>query len=59
MDSLLLSEAAERQSLIDELEKHHSVLAETQQWLQKVKDEKDAIWLEKNKQGALLCNLQA
>ena len=55
---MLLSEAAERQSLIDELEKHRSVLAETQEWLQKVKDEKDAIQLEKNKQGALLCNLQ-
>ena len=56
---MLLSEAAERQSLIDELKKHHSVLAETQEWLQKAKDEKDVIWLEKNKQGALLCNLQA
>ena len=57
--SMLLSEAAKRQSLVDELEKHRSVLAETQEWLQKVKDEKDAIQLEKNKQGALLRDLQA
>ena len=57
--SMLLGEAAKRQSLVDELEKHRSVLAETQEWLQKVKDEKDAIQLEKTKQEAVLRDLQA
>lgn len=57
--SMLLGEAAKRQSLVDELEKHRSVLAETQESLQKAKDEKDAIQVEKDKQGALLRDLQA
>jgi len=57
--SALLKKAAKRESLVEELEKHRSVLAETQEWLQKVGDEKDTIQLEKNKQETLLRGLQA
>jgi hypothetical protein len=55
---MLLKEAAKCQSLVKEPERHRSVLAETQGWLQRVRDEKDVVQLEKNKQEALLRDLQ-
>ena len=58
-ESTLLRETAKRESLVEELEKHRSVLAETQEWLQKIRDEKDAIQMEKNKTEAVLRDLQA
>ncbi|THH16638.1 hypothetical protein EW146_g4034 [Bondarzewia mesenterica] len=55
----LVREASKRDSLVDELERHRSVLAEMQHTLQRVKDEKDAIQLEKNKHESAVRDLQA
>jgi hypothetical protein len=55
----LIQEASKRESLVEELEKHRSVLAETQRTLQRVKDEKDAIHEEKLKHEAAMRDLQA
>ncbi|KAG6814559.1 hypothetical protein H0H92_000087 [Tricholoma furcatifolium] len=57
--SKLIQEASKRESLVMELERHRSVLAETQENLQKVKDEKDAIQLEKIRADNLVRELQA
>jgi kinesin family protein 4/21/27 len=57
--SKLIQEASKRQSLVDELERHRSVLAETQENLQRVKDEKDTIQAEKMRADALVRDLQA
>lgn len=55
----LIKEASNRDSLVGELEKHRSVLAELQHTLQRVKDEKDAIQEEKAKQEGIMRDLQA
>jgi kinesin family protein 4/21/27 len=55
----LIQQASNRDSLVDELEKHRSVLAELQHTLQRVKDEKDAIQEEKAKQEGIMRDLQA
>ncbi|KAI0256455.1 kinesin [Lactifluus subvellereus] len=55
----LLKQTSNRDSLVDELEKHRSVLAELQHNLQCVKDEKDAIQEEKAKQESIMRDLQA
>ncbi|KAA1469366.1 kinesin-domain-containing protein [Dentipellis sp. KUC8613] len=57
--SKLIKEASKRESLVDELEKHRSVLAEMQHTLQRVKDEKDAIQEEKLKHEIAVKDLQA
>ncbi|KAG5637757.1 hypothetical protein H0H81_003324 [Sphagnurus paluster] len=57
--SRLIIEASKRESLVGELEKHRSVLAEVQENLQKVKDEKDAIQVEKTRTETLVRDLQA
>ncbi|KIY42941.1 kinesin-domain-containing protein [Fistulina hepatica ATCC 64428] len=46
--SKLIQEASKRQSLVDELERHRSVLAELQEDLQRVKDEKDVLQTERD-----------
>lgn len=55
----LIKESSNRDSLVGELEKHRSVLAELQHTLQRVKDEKDAIQEEKAKQEGIMRDLQA
>ncbi|KAG6833664.1 hypothetical protein H0H87_002860 [Tephrocybe sp. NHM501043] len=55
----LIHEASKRDSLVDELERHRSVLAEMQDNLQKVKDEKDAIQVERSRAENLVRDLQA
>jgi len=55
----LIQQASNRDSLVGELEKHRSVLAELQHTLQRVKDEKDAIQEEKAKQEGIMRDLQA
>jgi hypothetical protein len=44
---------------VDELERHRSVLAETQEILQRVKDEKDILQAEKMRADALVRDMQA
>ncbi|KAH7915305.1 kinesin-domain-containing protein, partial [Hygrophoropsis aurantiaca] len=56
--SKLVLEASKRESLVDELEKHRSVLAEMQENLQRVKDEKDILQAEKSKHELALRDLQ-
>ncbi|KIJ69148.1 hypothetical protein HYDPIDRAFT_105719 [Hydnomerulius pinastri MD-312] len=55
----LIQEASKRESLVDELEKHRSVIAEMQDNLLRVKDEKDTLQAEKNKHENALRDLQA
>ncbi|KAI0928992.1 hypothetical protein AcV5_006383 [Taiwanofungus camphoratus] len=55
----LVREASKRDSLVDELERHRSVLAEMQEDLQRTKDEMDNLQAEKNKQDLLLRDLQS
>lgn len=57
--SKLIEEASKRQSLVDELDRHRSVLAETQETLHRVKDEKDTMQAEKMRADALVRDLQA
>ncbi|KAG5647313.1 hypothetical protein DXG03_000851 [Asterophora parasitica] len=57
--SKLIQEASKRESLAGELERHRSVLAEMQENLQKVKDEKDAMQVEKTRAETLVRDLQA
>ena len=56
--SALVKEASKRQSLVDELERHRSVIAEMQESLQRTKDEMDTLTAEKGRQDALLRDLQ-
>ncbi|KAI0672882.1 kinesin [Trametes maxima] len=56
--SALVKEASKRQSLVDELEHHRSVIADMQENLQRTKDEMDSLMAEKNRQDALLRDLQ-
>lgn len=55
----LAREVSKRESLVGELDRHRSILAEAQENLQKVKDEKDSIQAQKAKQDAMLRDLQA
>ncbi|KAI0636643.1 kinesin [Trametes polyzona] len=57
--SALVKEASKRQSLVDELEHHRSVIADMQENLQRTKDEMDSLMAEKNRQDALLRDLQS
>ncbi|KAI8989755.1 kinesin [Trametes punicea] len=57
--SALVKEASKRQSLVDELEHHRSVIAEMQENLQRTKDEMDSLMAEKHRQDALLRDLQS
>ncbi|GLB34798.1 putative kinesin motor, catalytic domain [Lyophyllum shimeji] len=57
--SRLIQEASKRESLVGELERHRSVIAEMQENLQKVKDENDAMQLEKGRAETLVRDLQA
>ncbi|PIL24290.1 hypothetical protein GSI_14043 [Ganoderma sinense ZZ0214-1] len=56
--SVLVKEASKRQSLVDELERHRSVIADMQENLQRTKDEMDTLMAEKNRQDTLLRDLQ-
>ncbi|KAI0780599.1 kinesin [Trametes elegans] len=57
--SALVKEASKRQSLVDEVEHHRSVVAEMQENLQRTKDEMDSLMAEKNRQDVLLRELQS
>ncbi|OSD08522.1 kinesin, partial [Trametes coccinea BRFM310] len=56
--SALVKEASKRQSLVDELDHHRSIIAEMQENLQRTKDEMDSLMAEKHRQDALLRDLQ-
>ncbi|KAH0830717.1 kinesin-domain-containing protein [Lanmaoa asiatica] len=55
----LIQEVSNRESLADELERHRSLIAEMQDNLQRVKDEKDTLQAEKSKQDSAVRDLQA
>lgn len=57
--SKLIQEASKRASLVEELEHHRSALAEIQENIQKVKDEKDVLQTEKARSENLVRDLQA
>ncbi|KAJ8482105.1 hypothetical protein ONZ45_g15070 [Pleurotus djamor] len=57
--SKLVQEASKRQSLVDELEKHRSELAESQESVQRLRDEKDNLLAEKLRQDSVIRELQA
>ncbi|KAF7964953.1 hypothetical protein HWV62_1444 [Athelia sp. TMB] len=54
----LAQDASKRESMTMELERHRSSLAELQENLEKVKDEKDSIQAQRNKQDTLIRDLQ-
>ncbi|KAG6851283.1 hypothetical protein H0H93_011719 [Arthromyces matolae] len=57
--SKLIQEASKRDSLVEELDRHRSILAEMQENLQKVKDEKDAMQVERSRAENQLREMQA
>ncbi|KAG9226271.1 hypothetical protein CCMSSC00406_0003150 [Pleurotus cornucopiae] len=57
--SKLVQEASKRQSLVDELEKHRTELAESQELTQRLRDEKDNLLAEKQRQDSVIRDLQA
>ncbi|KAG8217666.1 hypothetical protein J3R82DRAFT_5819 [Butyriboletus roseoflavus] len=54
-----MQEVSNRETLADELERHRSLIAEMQDNLERVKDEKDLLQAEKNKQDSAVRDLQA
>ncbi|TDL24943.1 kinesin [Rickenella mellea] len=55
----LVQEASRRDSIIEELERHRSLLGEVQTDLQRTKDHRDTLLNEKSKQDSVLRELQA
>jgi chromosome segregation ATPase len=55
----LTQEVSKREALTGELDRHRSVLAEVQENLQRIRDEKDSIQTQKAKQDTMVRDLQA